>query len=94
MTRFLVSLAAVATVLTAVPATAGERTATISTAGLDLSQASDMAKFNRRAAAATEQVCGSYQGAAVHEQDRIAACRKAVIQQIASVRAKGQLARR
>lgn len=94
MTRFIVSLATAAAVLAAVPATAGQRTASISTAGLDLSQPSDMAKFNRRVAAATEQVCGSYQGASVEEQDRIAACRNAVAQQTASLRAKGQLARR
>lgn len=91
---------AVAAILLAAPAAPDPAvpSASVSTAGLDLSRADDVRKLNRRVAQATEKVCGSYAQARDGEEERIAACRAAVARQIepqlAALRARGQVARR
>ncbi|NIJ65273.1 UrcA family protein [Sphingomonas leidyi] len=79
MPRFIAALAA-ATLL-AVPALAEgrpERSATVRHADLDLNSAAGRAALDRRLAAATEQVCGSYAGADQDEAGRIQRCRATV----------------
>ena len=100
MTKLLVSIAAVATVLTS-PAFATDPTgprATIQLADLDLSRPGDARKLERRVARATEAVCGSYLQARDGVEDRIARCRADVARQLepqlAALRAKGQVAQR
>lgn len=101
MTRLILSLAAAATVFTALPALAQDRpakTATVRVADLDLASPAGARRLGRRVAAATEAVCGSYAGARDGEEDRIAACRADVAHQVApqlaAARTQGRVASR
>lgn len=81
MKSFLIALAAFAA---ATPAVAQDmpKTASVRLDDLDLSQRGDVLTFNRRVAAAKENVCGSYAGARDGEETRIAACRAGVDRQV------------
>jgi UrcA family protein len=95
MHHFIFSLAAAA--LLAAPALAadpGARTAKVRHADLDLSTAQGRATLNRRIAAATEAVCGSYAGASVDEQDAIGRCRADARRQVAAQRIRNNVAAR
>ncbi|MEZ0242693.1 MAG: UrcA family protein [Sphingomonas sp.] len=101
MTKTIITIAALATVLAAAPALAtdpAQKTASIRTGDLDLSRPGDLRILDRRVAAAKEAVCGSYAGARDGAEDRIAACRANVDRQLepqlAALRAKSQLALR
>ena len=101
MTRFILSLAAIATLTTAAPALASDPTAStvkVRTADLDLSNPADARKLGHRVAGATQAVCGSYAGARDGREDEIAACRADVARQLApqlaAARAQGRVAAR
>lgn len=94
MTKFIAAFAAAT--LIATPALAGERSVTVSHAGLDLNSEAGRAEFNHRLAVATEQVCGSYAGATASEVRDIGLCRNEAGRQIAAQLGKrwGSVARR
>jgi UrcA family protein len=97
MHKFIVSLAAAAALLGAGPALATDpstRIVKISHADLDLSTVRGREALDRRIAAATENVCGSYAGASVEEQDAISHCRVKVQHQIAAQRTQNSVALR
>lgn len=73
MSKFIVAFAAAT--LIASPALAGERSATVRHADLDLKSDAGRVELNRRLAAATEQVCGSYASVGADEWDAILRCR-------------------
>lgn len=82
MTKFIAVFAAAT--LIATPALAGERSVTVSHAGLDLKSEAGRAELNHRLAAATEQVCGSYAGATDGEVRDIGQCREEAARRIAA----------
>jgi UrcA family protein len=96
MTKFIATLAAFT--LFAAPALAGERDVVVRHADLDLKSDAGRNQLNRRIAAATEQVCGSYANASADEAVRIDRCRDGVRRDVASQlgarRGSAQLARR
>lgn len=101
MHKFIASFAAAAALLAAGPALAWDqdmRTAKVSHADLDLGSAEGRATLDRRIARATENVCGSYAGATVEEQDAIAGCRakaqRQIATQLANQRARNSVAAR
>ena len=101
MKTVLVSIAALSTVLAGAPALAaqsGTQTATVRLSDIDLTSAAGHRVLNQRVAAATEAVCGSYQGAGQEEQRKIAHCRAEVSAQIgpqlAAARSRGSVATR
>jgi UrcA family protein len=73
MHKFITAFATAS--LFATPALAGERTAIVRHADLDLKSEAGRNQLNRRIAAATEQVCGSYAGASADEVTAINRCR-------------------
>jgi UrcA family protein len=91
MSKFIAAFA-VATLI-ATPALAGERTVIVRHADLKLDTAAGRGALNRRIAAATEQVCGSYASVSAYEVDTVKACRAAVARDVAR-QLSVQLARR
>ncbi|GEM_PF-3361847 len=81
MTKFIIALTAAT--LIATPALAGERSIVVRHADLDLSSDAGRNQLNRRIAAATEQVCGSYATVSADEAMQIDRCRKTVQQDVA-----------
>jgi UrcA family protein len=82
MSKFITAFA-VAAALIATPALAGERSATVRHADLDLKSDAGRSELNRRLAAATEQVCGSYASVGADEVDAIKRCRDGVQRDVA-----------
>ncbi|MEP9358483.1 UrcA family protein [Sphingomonas sp. KR3-1] len=91
MSKFIAAFAAAT--LIATPAFAGERTVIVRHADLDLNTDAGRNALNRRLAAATEQVCGSYSNVSADEQDTVKSCRAAAKRDIAR-QLSVQLARR
>ncbi len=81
MTRFIIALTAAT--LIATPALAGGRSVVVRHADLDLKSDAGRHQLNRRIAAATEQVCGSYASVNADEAMQIDRCRKTVQQDVA-----------
>ncbi len=81
MCKFIIALTAAT--LSATPALAGDRSVTIRHAAFDLKSEAGRDQFNRRIAAATEQVCGSYANASAEEVVQIDRCRRAVERDVA-----------
>ena len=101
MTRFIASIAAVATFVATAPALASNPAADavrIDVAGLSLANAADARLLNQRVASAKEAVCGSFAGAGPDEENAIRTCRATVDRQIApqlaALRAATQVASR
>lgn len=101
MNRIIASIAAAVTLAAAAPAAADQQTgrsATVSYADLDLGDAGDRAILNRRIAAATERVCGSYAGVSSEEAIAIDRCRaearRTVARQLAERWGAAEFARR
>lgn len=101
MHKFIASFATAAALLAAGPAFATDpdgHTAKVRYADLDLSSAQGRATLDRRIAAATEQVCGSYAGAINNEERDIAHCRadagRKIATQVAALRARDRIAAR
>lgn len=87
MHRFTIPLVAAAAFLAAGHARAADPevpTVKVRHADLDLASAKGRATLDRRLAAATENVCGSYSNTTFEEQERITACRAQVRQQVAT----------
>ncbi|NYT41188.1 UrcA family protein [Sphingomonas sp. R-74633] len=81
MTKFIAAFAAAT--LIATPALAEERTVFVSHTDLDLKTDAGRNALNRRLAAATEQVCGSYSNVAADELDTVKSCRAKVQRDVA-----------
>jgi UrcA family protein len=96
MTKFIAAFAAAT--LIATPALAEDRTIHVSHADLDLHSDAGRNALNRRLAAATEQVCGSYSSVAADELDRVKSCREQarrdIARQLAVLWGATQVARR
>lgn len=96
MTNFLAAFAALT--LIASPALAEERTVLVDHTDLDLKTDAGRNALNRRLAAATEQVCGSYSSVAADELDRVKSCRaeaqRDIARQLAALWGTRQVARR
>jgi UrcA family protein len=96
MTKFIAAFAAAT--LIATPALAEERTILVNHADLDLKSDAGRNALNRRLAAATEQVCGSYSSVAADEIDRVKSCREQarrdIARQLAALWGAKQVARR
>lgn len=83
MYKLIAAFAAAGLIATpALAAPQSGRTVTIRHADLDLSSATGRATLDRRLAAATEQVCGSYAGADQDEAMAIQRCRTAVARDV------------
>ncbi|MDG2533225.1 UrcA family protein [Sphingomonas sp. HITSZ_GF] len=95
MYKFITAFAAAT--LIASPALAGERV-TVRHADLDLKSDAGRAELNRRLAAATEQVCGSYASVGADEAHLVRQCRDGVqrdlARQLAARWGAAQVARR
>jgi UrcA family protein len=85
MHKFIVSFAVLAA-LTTGPALAqrAAKRVVVRHTDLDLNTASGKAKFDRRIAQATEQVCGSYARTSHEEEQAIDACRADVKRSVAT----------
>lgn len=92
MYQFATALAALS--LIATPALAGQQAVTVRHADLDLSGQAGRAELDRRIAAATEQVCGSYAATTPEEQRAIKQCRRGVADRLAAWLAATRVARR
>ena len=77
MRKTFLFAAALSALVPAVPAQAQAQAVSqpVSSAGLDLGSPAGRARFQRRLAAAIEDVCGSYAGASHWEQREIGRCR-------------------